>query len=122
MNSTTSLVARQYRIQQWAEQIRECQNRSAGVSVKEWCKQHALTTANYYYRLREVRKACLDNISYDAMPQNIVPIPAELIRNHSQDISVPELKVSVNDVCIHVTNRTSPELLKMVLQVAADVK
>ncbi len=42
MNSTTSLVARQYRLQQWADQIRECQNRSAGVSIKEWCIQHEL--------------------------------------------------------------------------------
>ncbi|MFA9466974.1 MAG: IS66 family insertion sequence element accessory protein TnpB [Velocimicrobium sp.] len=122
MNSTTSVVARQYRIQEWADQIRECQNRSAGMSVKEWCNQHALTSANYYYRLREVRKACLDNISYDAIPQSIVPIPTELIHHHSQAISVPELKVSVNDICIHVTNETSPELLKMVLQVATDVK
>ena len=122
MNSTTSLIARQYRIQQWADQIRECQNRSAGISIKEWCSQHALTAANYYYRLREVRKACLDNLSYNTMPQSIVPVPTELMCDHSQSVSVSELKVSVNHVCIHVTNETSPELLKMVLQVAADVK
>ena len=83
-STTTSLVARQYRLQQWAEQVRECQNRSAGISVKKWCSQHELTTANYYYRLREVRKACLDHISYDAMPQSVVPVPAELMHKHSQ--------------------------------------
>ncbi|RKD30263.1 hypothetical protein BET01_06620 [Lacrimispora algidixylanolytica] len=75
MNSTTLLVARQYRLQQWADQIRECQNRSAGVSVKEWCSQHELTTANCYYRLREERKARLDHISYDAISQSIVSVP-----------------------------------------------
>jgi len=57
VNSTTSLAARQYRLQQWVEQIQKCQNRSPGVSIKEWCDQHEITVANYYYRLREVRKA-----------------------------------------------------------------
>ena len=122
MNSPTSLVARQYRLQQWAIQICECQNRSAGVSVKEWCSQHKLTAANYYYRLREVRKACLDHISCDAIPQSIVPVPAELIRDNLPSVSASGLEVSINNICIRVTNETSPELLKMVLQVAADVK
>jgi hypothetical protein len=122
MNSTTSLVARKYRLQQWAEQIHECQNRSGGISIKEWCRQHELTTANYYYRLREVRKACLDNISYDAMQQSIVSVSSELMNNDSQSAPKSELEVSVNNLCIHVTNETSPELLMMVLQVAVNVK
>ncbi len=122
MNSTTSLVARQYRLQQWADQIRECQNRSSGMSVSEWCSQHELTAANYYYRLKEVRKACLEHISYDDMPQSIVPVPAELMGGASQPASVSGLEVSVNNISIHVTKETTPELLRMVLQVAADVK
>lgn len=122
MNSTTSLVARQYRLKQWADQIRECQNRSVGMSVKEWCGQHELTVANYYYRLKEVRKACLDHVSYDAIAQSIVPVPAELMSVGSQSGSASGLEVLVNNICIHVTDETSPELLKMVLQVAADVK
>lgn len=122
MNSTTSLVARQYRLQEWADQIRDCQNRSTGMSVTEWCSQHEITPANYYYRLREVRKACLDHISYDALPQSIVPVPAELMRGDSQLTSLSGLEVTINNICIQVTNETTPELLRMVLQVAADVK
>lgn len=122
MKSTTSLVARQYRLQQWADQIRECHNRPAGMSIKEWCSLHELTAANYYYRFKEVRKACLDNIPYDALSQSIVPIPAELMSGNSQPAPASGLEVSVNNVCIHVTNETSPELLKLVLQVASNVK
>ena len=122
MNSTTSLVARQYRLQQWADQIRECQNRSAGVSVKEWCSQHELTATNYYYRLREVRKACLDHIPHGAMPQSVVPVPAELMHQPSQLTSASGLEISVNNISIHVTNETSPDLFSMVLRVAANVK
>lgn len=122
MNSTTSLVARQYRLQQWANQIRESQSRPTGMSIKEWCNQNELTTANYYYRFKEVRKACLDHISYDDIPQSIVPVPAQLMRGDLQPSSVSGLEVTVNNVCIRVTNETIPELLRMVLQVAADVK
>lgn len=122
MNSTTSLVARQYRLQQWAEQIQDCQNRSAEVSVRDWCSLHEITVANYYYRLREVRKACLERISQDSVSQSIVPVPSQLMQEEAYTGPTSGLKVSVNHICIHVTSETSPELLKMVLQVAADVK
>jgi hypothetical protein len=113
-------VARQYRIQQWAEQIRECNNRSSG-SVKDWCNQHNITTANFYYRLREVRKACLANLPMEQVSQQIVPVPATLTTTNSS-VDETYLEVMTNNVCIRVTENTSPELLKMVLQVTADVK
>lgn len=59
MNTQTSLVAEQVRLKQWAEQIKECQNRPADMKVDTWCTQNGLTKANYYYRLRRVWEACL---------------------------------------------------------------
>ena len=59
MATQTSLVAQQVRIRQWAEQIRNCQNRPKGMDVETWCTQNNLTKANYYYRLRRVRQICL---------------------------------------------------------------
>ena len=56
MSSATTAVAVQYRLKEWAEQIRECQNRPAGMSVVDWCASHGITKANYYYRLRRVRQ------------------------------------------------------------------
>ena len=79
MDSTTSLVAKQYRLNQWAEQIRDCQNRPDGMPVKEWCSQHGITKANYYYRLRQVRKACLQTVPEEQLPQSIVPVPQEIM-------------------------------------------
>lgn len=118
MKSQTSLVARNYRLQKWAEQIRGCQNRDPDTSVKEWCRQHDLNVANYYYRLREVRKACLQNIPEETIEQSIVPVSENLIRSNTNaaiEISVGEFQISVSDTA-------TPELLKMVLQAAADVK
>ncbi len=59
MNTQTSLVAEQIRLQQWADQIRDCQNRPSDMKVDAWCREHGITKANYYYRLRRVREACL---------------------------------------------------------------
>lgn len=62
MATQTSLVAGQIRLRQWAEQIRDCQNRPEGMDVETWCSQNHITKSNYYYRLRRVHKACLDQI------------------------------------------------------------
>ena len=42
MATQTSLVAQQVRIRQWAEQIRNCQNRPKGMDVETWCTQNNL--------------------------------------------------------------------------------
>ena len=55
MKTETSIVARQYRLMEWAEQIRDCKSRPSGMSVAEWCSMHDITTANYYYRFSQVR-------------------------------------------------------------------
>ena len=60
MSSQTSLVAEQVRLRQWAAQIQDCQSRPADMKVETWCSEHGITKANYYYRLKRVRKACLE--------------------------------------------------------------
>lgn len=61
MNSHTSLVAQQTRLSEWAEMVRNCQNRPQGMKIEEWCQQHDITKASYYWRLRKVREA-LSNV------------------------------------------------------------
>lgn len=73
MNSQTSLVAEQCRIQSWAMQIKDCQNRPKNMTVDEWCLQNNITKANYYYRLKRVRQTCLD--SMESTP-TFVELPA----------------------------------------------
>ena len=76
MKSQTSLVASQVRLQHWAEQIKDCQNRPEDMDVKTWCDQNGLTKANYYYRVRKVREACL----------SVCEDPIELYNTASQEL------------------------------------
>lgn len=63
MSSETSMVAADFRLQEWDAQSKACRNRPAGMSVVNWCACHGITKANYYYRLRPVfGEACLETV------------------------------------------------------------
>ena len=79
MKSQTSLAARNCRLKEWAQMIQNCNNRPIGMSVDEWCQANSITKANYYYRMAQVRKACLDSLSETAVEQKIVPVPLNLM-------------------------------------------
>ena len=80
MNSATKAVAVQYRLHDWAKQIRECQNRPAGMSVVDWCVSHGITKANYYYRLRRVRQVYPENLPPETPAQQIVPVTSCIMK------------------------------------------
>ena len=95
MSSEITMVAEQYRPQEWAAQIRECQNRPAGMSVVDWCACHGITKANYYYRLRRVRKACLEDLQEKHPQQSIIPVKPELIQRLSSKNSLEQTRIDI---------------------------
>lgn len=124
MRSATTAVAVQYRLKEWAEQIRECQNRPAGMSVVNWCASHGITKANYYYRLSRVRQACLENLPPEAPAQQIVPVNTCLLQQETQSGSGIQqgISVSVNGFSIQVTESTPMPLLAAVLKVVRNAE
>ena len=119
MSSETTMVAEQCRLQEWAAQIRECQNRPAGMSIVSWCACHGITKANYYYRLRRVREACLESISGECLPQQVVPVRPEILRAGEESSADAQrgLDISIKGYSIHVTESASMPLLAQVLKV-----
>ena len=53
-------VRNEYRKQQWAQIIRECQ--SSGLSNREYCRQHGISEKSYYYWLRKLRSAATEGL------------------------------------------------------------
>lgn len=76
MNSKESMVATQIRLNQWALEIQDCMNRPKDMTVFDWCKQHNITKANYYWRLKRVRQACLKQAEQSAGSFVELPEPA----------------------------------------------
>ena len=112
MSSQTSLVAKQCRIQSWALQIKDCQNRPAGMTVGEWCIQNNITKADYYYRLKCVRQACLD--SMESTPAFVeLPVPE---MKSATECSVRTTAAAVirgtNGITIELHENASPEFIK----------
>ena len=117
MSSETSMVAADFRLQEWAAQIRECQSRPASMSVVDWCACHGITKANYYYRLRRVREACLETIQGEIPVQQIVPVQPGLLQQGQRGSNLQSgLDISIKGICIHVTETTSMPLLTEVLK------
>ena len=117
MDSITTMTAKQYRLQQWTEQIHACRNRPAGMSVEEWCGEQGITKATYYYRLRCVREACLEGLR----PGEMVPVSRALMaacqEKEKESSQQGGLDLEWNQYTIHVTVDTDPSLLASVLRV-----
>lgn len=126
MNSQTSKIAQNIRLQEWTRMIQECKSRPAGMTIGEWCAQHNITKCDYYYRMRAVRKACIEAVPTEVVQQAIVPVSMELL-NPVDNYPVPSdatetIELMFHGVNIKVTHQTSDELLKKVLGVLAHVK
>lgn len=106
MKSHTSLVAQQTRLSEWAELIRDCQNRPQGMKIDEWCQLHNITKACYYWRLRKVREAFLettDNI------QTFVEVPSSAIqpKNMTSEQKIVAVIRGANHLTLEITDQAS---------------
>ena len=120
MNTQTSLVAEQIRLQQWADQIRDCQNRPSDMKVDAWCREHGITKANYYYRLRRVREAwlklCDPSPSFVELTAPAESIPAKVSHTHS---SVAAVLHAESGITIDIYNDASADFLRNLIGVAS---
>ncbi len=123
MSSQTSLVAKQFRLQTWAAQIQNCQNRPEGMNVDEWCRQNNITKANYYYRLKRVRQACLDSIQ--GSKQSFIELPAlpePVDKPTAVAPTVSAVLHMANGLTIDLCDNASTEFMQKILGVLCYVK
>ena len=118
MSSQTSLVAEQVRLQQWAAQIQECQSRPADMKVETWCSEHGITKANYYYRLRRVRKACLEACNPEPAFVEL-PVPASETISSADFLDVKPAAVLRNSrgLTLEIYNHASMDVIRGTMEV-----
>ena len=121
MSSQTSLVAKQCRLQTWALQIQECQNRPKDMSVDDWCLQHNITKTNYYYRLRRVREACLESMNNQpAFVELAVPEPEDTTSHESMSASA--VIHGATGLLIEIHENASSDFLRKLIGACAYAK
>ena len=84
------------------------------MSVDEWCQKHDITKANYYYRLRKVREACLAIAEVNDVP-SFVEVPVLLSKEFpvKQELSeVAGVLHGANGVRLELLNAASAEFIK----------
>ena len=117
MKSQTSLVAQQTRLNQWAEQIKECNNRPHGMTVEEWCCVNGLTKATYYWRLRKVREALLTVAdSGPAFVELKEPVPSVPESVNEENSSSVVAVIKKNSYSIEITSQASASFLQNLLE------
>lgn len=131
MATQTSLVAQQVRLQQWAEQIRDCQSRPKGMDVETWCAQNNLTKANYYYRLRRVREVCLEQVQGTASAAFVeLPVPTAASSESpkvpgtvTSDGAVPVMRIrNTKGLSAEIFCGVSPEILHHLIEAFSHVE
>ena len=114
MKSHTSLVAQQTRLSEWADMVRDCQNRPQGMKIDEWCQMHGITKANYYWRLRRVREAFLE--ATDITPTFVeLPVPAPTETTAAVTPKVVAILKGTNQLTLEITDQASPSFLNTLL-------
>ena len=104
----TKLATTQIRINEWAAIIKDC--KASGMKVDEYCQQQDISRDAYYYWLRKVKEAALQQAGFVELPvpQN-QPIPAT-------DFAV-QMVVKFAGVELGINNETPTELLTRILEV-----
>lgn len=118
MKSEESQVATQVRLNQWALQVQDCLNRPKNMTVDEWCEQHNIKKANYYWRLKRVRQACLERVKASNESFVELPTPAECptspapVRSYDNNTSTAAVLHTSGDISIEIREYASPEFIK----------
>lgn len=116
MKSHTSLVAQQTRLNEWADLIRDCQNRPQGMKIDEWCQLHDITKASYYWRLRKVREAYLETAEHT---QAFVEVPSSALHpvNTTSEHKIAAIIRSGSHLTLEITDQASASFLSTLLGV-----
>jgi transposase-like protein len=104
----TKLATTQIRITEWAAIIKDC--KSSGMKVDDYCQQHDISRDTYYYWLRKVKTAALQQAGFVEMPlPEVKPVP-------ETDFTT-QLVINTAGNEIRINNDTPAELIARVLDV-----
>lgn len=116
---------------QWLEIVTQCQNRSEGITVKQWLSDNGIKEKAYYYWLRKFRKQAYDqmhlpstetsaegNISFAEVPiPNRKQMGIPKATEETPAIAIRPVAVIKNaDITVALTNEVSDSLLSRILQ------
>ena len=92
-------IRRQVRLSQWSAMVSE--REESGLSVKAYCKQTGIAAKTYYYRLRKLREAAVEQARFEATQPELVQFtpPAEYAVGQAQSkLDSKQLSLSLYNI------------------------
>lgn len=127
MRSKESQVAEQVRLNQWALEVQECLNRPKDMTVQQWCEQQGIKKAAYYWRLKRVRQACLEQteistehfVELKAPEHHMIP-SAQLPVTTNDNPSTAAVIHTSGGISIEIRNGATADFMKNLMGVLAN--
>lgn len=123
--SRSTLVTQKVQLQEWFHMMQESKGRPQQIPLDEWCKEnYGISAAGYYYRVRKVKEAYLDQVSEEQLQNHLAMVPKDLLQQEEdltkekplhQDTS-SFLDIFQNDLRIRIYEDTDEQLLLKVLR------
>ncbi|MDO5392414.1 MAG: hypothetical protein Q4F24_15160 [Eubacteriales bacterium] len=87
------------------------------MDVAAWCNQNGITKANYYYRLRRVRKACLASAEESGTSFIELQVPKAISEKVDSVVTqdVAAVLHSPNGFTLEISNHASAEFIRSVV-------
>ena len=111
----TQLVTSNVRLMQWRGIIQE--RIQSGLTVDEYCERRNLSRNAYYYWLRRIKIATIENCSdrfVELLPQKSDPV--QIPSNRDEDF-IPAAVIRLGNTTVSVKDGISRELLSLLVEV-----
>lgn len=124
MELNPTVTATQIRHQQWLADIRACNERPATMTVDEWCQQHGIKKNTYYWRMKVLRKLCLQEAL--KLPAESQPAEAsasatfvELPQSFPSPVKTETITLTIGNARIEIPETISDGFLLRILEAAS---
>ena len=112
----TQLATSQIRMQNWVSIIQD--QKSSGLTINEYCREHQISRNAYFYWLRKIRRTALESSGCSFTE---VPISDVWQETASPPFS-PQMTIQIGKSLISVNGNTPKSLLSMVCEVLSDAQ
>ena len=117
----TRLATRQIRIKEWSMIFKD--RIESEMRVDDFCKSWGISRDAYYYQLRQVKDAAIETSGVkfvELKETKQLPAPTKSVSDEKNFIS--QASITIGKMNISVNSNTPKELIKNLIEVAADVK
>ena len=118
MGKDISQLAQQVRIQQWMQIVDD--RVQSGLTINDYCSLHGIPRNQYFYWLRRIRRAAIQEIpQFAELPS---PEDSEACKNEADVHSgfIPTLTIRLSGAVIEVNDSTSSSLIQRVAEVLSN--